>query len=57
MMKEINRSKRIVTRFKGKFIKMIKDVDGRFDDYYISLKIRQILFHCGYELIETDFFL
>ena len=56
-MKEINRSKRIVTRFKGKFIKMIKDVDGRFDDYYISLKIRQILFHCGYELIETDFFL
>ena len=36
---------------------MIKYVDGRFDDYYISLKIRQILFHRGYELIETDFFL
>ena len=32
---------------------MIKDVNGQFDDYSISLKIRQILLHWGYEL--TDF--
>ena len=35
---------------------MIKDVNGRFDDYSISLKIRQILLHWGYELVESDFF-
>ena len=33
---------------------MIKDVNGRFDDYSISPKIRQILSHLGYELGETD---
>ena len=34
---------------------MIKDADDRFDDYSISPKIRQILFHWGYELVEYDF--
>ena len=33
---------------------MIKDVNGRFDDYSISSKIRQILLHWGYELFESD---
>ena len=33
---------------------MIKDVNGRFDDYFISPKIRQILLHWSYELTESD---
>ena len=46
--------KKIVSKFKGKLIKMIKDVNGRIDDYSISPKIRQILLHWGYELGESD---
>ena len=34
---------------------MIKVANGRFDDYSISPKIRQILSHWGYELVENDF--
>ena len=33
---------------------MIKDINGRFDDYSISPKIRQILLHWGDELLEND---
>ena len=33
---------------------MIKDATGRFDDYSISPKIRQILLHWGYKLVESD---
>ena len=33
---------------------MIKDVNSRFDDYSISPRIRQILLHSGYELVEND---
>ena len=33
---------------------MIKDINGRFDDYAIPPKIRQILLHCGYELVVSD---
>ena len=33
---------------------MINDVNSRFDDYFISLNIRQILLHLGYELVEND---
>ena len=33
---------KIVTRFKGKLVKMIKDANGRFDDHFISPKIKQI---------------
>ena len=29
---------------------MIKEINGRFEDYSISLKIRQILLHWAYEL-------
>ena len=34
---------------------MIKDSGGKFDDYSISLKIREILLHWVYELNEKDF--
>ena len=41
--RQINRWKGIVSRFKAKLVEMIKDVGGKFDDYSISPKIRQIL--------------
>ena len=40
--RHIARWKGIVSRFKGKLFKMIKDINGRFDDYSISSKIKQI---------------
>ena len=46
---------KIVSRFKGKLVKMIKNAGSKFDDYSISPKIRQILLHWGYELTEKDF--
>ena len=52
--RQIKRWKGIINRFIGKLIKMIKDVGGKFDDYSISPKIRQILLHWGYELTKTD---
>ena len=54
--REINRWKRIVSRFRGKLVQMIKDVGSKYDYYSISPKIRQILLHWGYELTEKDFF-
>ena len=33
---------------------MTKVVNSRFDDYSISPKIREILLHWGYELVEGD---
>ena len=36
---------------------MIKDVNGRIDNYSISPKIRQVLLHWGYELVESDLLL
>ena len=51
--KRMARWKGIVSRFNGKLIKMIKNVNGRFD-YSISPKIRQILLHWGHELVESD---
>ena len=52
--KQIKRWKGIVIRFKGILVKMIKDTDSKFDDYSISCKIRPILLHWGYELVESD---
>ena len=46
--------KTIVSIFRGKLIKMIRNANSEFD-YSISPKIRQILLHCGYELTEKDF--
>ena len=34
---------------------MIKDVNGRFDDYSISPNIRQILLLWAYELVENEY--
>ena len=34
-------SGKIVTRFRGKLVKMTKDAGSKFDDYSISPKIRQ----------------
>ena len=45
-----------ICRFRGKVVQIVKGVGGKFDDYSISPKIRQILLHWGYELIEEDFF-
>ena len=36
---------KIVSRFRGKLVKIIKYADSKFDDYSISPKIRQILLH------------
>ena len=55
--RQINRWKKIVSRFRGKLVKMIKDAGSKFDDYSISLKIRQILLPLGYELNEKNFLL
>ena len=43
--RQITRWKRIVSRLKSKLINMIKNVDGIFDYYSISPKIRHILLH------------
>ena len=48
------RWKGIVSRFKDKLVKMIKDVNGRFDDLAFSPIIRQVLLHWGCELVEKD---
>ena len=55
--RQINRWERIVRRFRGKLVKIIKDAGSKFNDYSISLKIRQILFQWGYELTEKDSFI
>ena len=47
--------KKIVSRFRGKLVKMIKNSDSKYDDYSISPKIRQMLLHWGYELTKKDF--
>ena len=52
--RQIVRLKRIVSRFKGKLVKMIEDANGTFDYYFISPKIRQILLHWGYELVQNN---
>ena len=52
--RQINRWKRIESRFKDKLIRMIKDVNGRIYDYCVSPKIRYILLHWCHELVESD---
>ena len=41
--------KKIVSRFRGKLVQMIKNSGSKYDDYSISPKIRQILLYWGYE--------
>ena len=43
--RQINRWKKSVSRFRGKLVKMIEVTGGKLDDYSISSKIRQILWH------------
>ena len=45
-----------MSRFRGKLVEMIKDAGDKFDDCSISPKIRQVLLHWGYELVESDLF-
>ena len=52
--RKIDMWKAIVSRFKGKLVKMIKDINSRFDYYSILPKIR-ILLHWGNELLECSF--
>ena len=47
--------KKIVSRFRGKFVKMTKNSGSKYD-YSILPKIRQILLHWSYELTKKDFF-
>ena len=49
--------KKIVSRFRGKLVKMIKDAGSKYDDYSVLSKIRQILLHWAYELTERYFFI
>ena len=52
--RQIARWNNIVNRFKGVIVKMIKSRNAKYNDYSISPKIRQILLHWGYELVEND---
>ena len=52
--RQINRWKKIVSRFRGKLVKMIKNSGSKYD-YSISPKIRKILLHWAYELTEKYF--
>ena len=54
---QITRWKKIESRFRGKLVKMIKDVCGKFYDYSVSPGIRQILLHWSFELTEKNFFI
>ena len=47
--RQINRWKKIVSRFRGKLVKMIRDAGSKFDDYSILPKSRQILLHWSYD--------
>ena len=51
--RQITRQKGIVSRFKGKLVKMIKDANGRFDDYSISPKIRKNLLYWRYNQLKV----
>ena len=47
---------KLLSKFRAKLVKMIKDAGSKLDDYSVSPKIRQILTHWDYELSEKDFF-
>ena len=55
--RQINIWKKIVSRFRGELVKLIKDAGSKFDDYSFSPRIRHILLHWGCELTEKDFFI
>ena len=43
-----------MSRFRGKLVQMIKKSAGKYNDYSISPKIRQISLHWGYQLTEKN---
>ena len=55
--RQINIWKKIVSRLRGKLVKMIKDAGSIYDDYSILPKIRQIFLHWDYGLTEKAFFI
>lgn len=55
MKKDRSRHEGIMSKFKGIFVKIIKNVDVRFDDYSILSMVRKVWFHCCIELDKTDF--
>ena len=54
--RQIKRWNSIVNRFKSILKIKIKNKNSKYNDYSISPKIRQILLHWGYELVENDCF-
>ena len=48
--------KKIMSRFRYKLVKMIRDAGSKIDDFSISPKITQVLLHLGYELTKKDIF-
>ena len=52
--RQIKRRLGIVNKFKGILVRMIKDKGTKFDDFSVLPKIRQILLHWGYELVESE---
>ena len=48
-VRQINRWRRIISRFRGKLVKMILDPGTKFDDSSILRKVRQSLLHWHYE--------
>ena len=55
--RQINRWIKVVSRFRGKLVKIIKHAGSKYDDYSILRKIRQVLLHWGYEFTEKDIFI
>ena len=47
---------KIVSRFRGKLVKMIRNAGSKYDDDSILPKIRQILLQWGYELTKKASF-
>ena len=42
------------SRFRARLINMVKKKETTFDDFSVSPKIRQVLQHWGYQLVEED---
>ena len=43
--RQINGWKKIVSRFRGKLVKIVNDAGSQYNDYSISPKTREILLH------------
>ena len=52
--RQIKRWNSIINRFKNNLVDIIKDKGTKFDDFSASPKIRQILLHWVYELVESE---